>query len=81
MPAEALAFTCLQAGQLNTPLEQAVRNGESQLIALHDVVALVRTLLSLSAASQARERLRAAIADEPPDYLNEISRCPIFPSI
>lgn len=59
-----MAFTCLQAGQLNTPLEQAARNGEGQLIALHDVVALVRTLLGLSAASCVRELVLPAIADE-----------------
>ncbi len=65
-----MAVTCLQLGYLNTqdglhtPLEQAAQNGEGQLIALHDVVALVRTLLGLSAASCVRELVLPAIADE-----------------
>ena len=43
---------------------QAAQNGEGQLMALHDVVALVRTLLGLSAASYVRELVLPAIADE-----------------
>ena len=53
-------------GRFAHTARQAARNGagESQLIALHDVVALVRTLLSLSAASYVRELVLPAIADE-----------------
>ncbi|ATH82470.1 dehydrogenase [Ectopseudomonas mendocina] len=67
---QRLAVTCLQLGYLNTqdglqtPVEQAAQNGEGQLIPLHDVVALVRTLLSLSDASYVRELVLPAIADE-----------------
>lgn len=46
-----------------TPV-QAAQNGEGQPIPLHDVVALVRTLLSLSDASYVRELVLPAIADE-----------------
>ena len=67
---QRLAVTCLQLGYLNTqddlqtPVEQAAQNGEGQLIPLHDVVALVRSILSLSDASYVRELVLPAIADE-----------------
>jgi NAD(P)-dependent dehydrogenase (short-subunit alcohol dehydrogenase family) len=67
---QRLAVTCLQLGYLNTqdglhtPREQAALNGEGQLIPLHDVVALVRTLLTLSDASYVRDLVLPAIADQ-----------------
>ena len=48
-----LAVTCLQLGYLNTddaldvPLSEAVKNSEGHFIPVHDVVAVVRTLLNL----------------------------------
>ncbi|MBN3816272.1 SDR family oxidoreductase [Paraburkholderia sp. Se-20369] len=65
-----LAVTCLQLGYLNTddalsvPLEDAAARGEGQLVPVHDVVAVVRTLLHLSSASFVRELVMPAIDDE-----------------
>lgn len=67
---KGLAVTCLQLGYLNTddalavPVAQAARRGGGQLIPVHDVVSVVRTLLSLSDASFVRELVMPAIADE-----------------
>lgn len=67
---QRLAVTSLQLGYLNTedplstPLAEAARRGDGQLIPVHDVVSLVRTLLSLSDASYVRELVLPAIADE-----------------
>lgn len=65
-----LAVTCLQLGYLNTedalsvPVEEAAQRGQGQLIPVHDVVSVVRTLLGLSDASFVRELVMPAIADE-----------------
>ncbi|WP_322089636.1 SDR family oxidoreductase [Burkholderia sp. BCC1999] len=65
-----LAVTCLQLGNLNTddalsvPLEAAAARGEGGLVPVHDVVAVVRTLLRLSDAAFVRELVMPAIADE-----------------
>lgn len=65
-----LAVTSLQLGYLNTqdsldtPLAIAAQRGEGQLIPVHDVVSLVRTLLALSDASYVRELVLPAIGDE-----------------
>lgn len=67
---ERLAVTCLQLGYLNTedPLSvdigEAVLRGEGQLVPVHDVVSVVKTLLSLSSASYVRELVLPAILDE-----------------
>ncbi|WP_341669202.1 SDR family NAD(P)-dependent oxidoreductase [Alcaligenes sp. SDU_A2] len=64
-----LAVTCLQLGYLNTtdtlqvPLAQAIARDDGQTIPVHDVVALVRSLLSLSSASFVRELTLPAIKD------------------
>lgn len=66
---QRLAVTCLQLGYLNTedplatPLDQAARRGEGELIPLHDVVGMVRALLALSPSSYVRELVLPAIAD------------------
>lgn len=68
--AQRLAVTCLQLGYLNTeddlatPIEQAARNGEGKLVPVHDVVAVVQTLLQLSDATFIRELVMPAILDE-----------------
>jgi hypothetical protein len=60
----------LQLGNLNTddalsiPLETAAARGNGELVPVHDVVAVVRTLLTLSPASFVRELVMPAIADE-----------------
>jgi NAD(P)-dependent dehydrogenase (short-subunit alcohol dehydrogenase family) len=65
-----LAVTCLQLGYLNTedalsvPVAEAARRGQGQLIPVHDVVSVVRTLLALSDASFVRELVMPAMADE-----------------
>lgn len=65
-----LAVTTLQLGYLNTedvlsvPRDVAAENGNGQLIPVHDVVAVVRTLLHLSSASFVRELVMPAIQDE-----------------
>lgn len=67
---QRLAVTCLQLGYLNTddalsvPRQQAVQNGQGEQIPVHDVVALTRTMLSLSDASFVRELVLPAILDE-----------------
>lgn len=67
---ERLAITCLQLGYLNTedPLSvdigEAALRGEGQLVPVHDVVSVVKTLLSLSSASYVRELVLPAILDE-----------------
>lgn len=67
---EGLRVTTLQLGYLNTedgldvPVEEAAARGDGTLIPLHDVVAVVRTLLSLSPASFAREIVMPALRDE-----------------
>lgn len=64
-----LAVTTLQLGYLNTddalsvPLSDAAARGAGELIPVHDVVAVVRTLLSLSNASFVRELVMPAIRD------------------
>lgn len=68
--ADGLAVSCLQLGYLNTddslsvPVDVAAERGEGELIPVHDVVALVRTMLELSAASFVRELVLPAIRDE-----------------
>ncbi|QPF74979.1 SDR family oxidoreductase [Roseateles sp. DAIF2] len=68
--AQRLAVTCLQLGYLNTeddlriPVAQAAARGAGQLVPLHDVVALTRSLLRLSDAAFVRELVLPAIADE-----------------
>ncbi|WP_422419392.1 SDR family oxidoreductase [Pseudomonas sp. GZD-222] len=65
-----LGVTCLNLGYLNTedslatPREVAEREGEGQLIPVHDVVQVVRMALSLSSASFVRELTLPAILDE-----------------
>ncbi len=67
---QRLAVTCLNLGYLNTedplstPREIAEQRGDGQLIPLHDVVQVVRTVLSLSAASYVREITLPALLDE-----------------
>ena len=67
---QRLAVTCLNLGYLNTedplsaPREIAEQRGDGQLIPLHDVVQVVRTVLSLSSASYVREITLPAILDE-----------------
>lgn len=66
---QQLGVTCLNLGYLNTddplstPREQAAQQGEGQLIPVHDVVAVVRMVLSLSSASFVRELTLPAILD------------------
>ncbi|MGO3742644.1 SDR family NAD(P)-dependent oxidoreductase [Kerstersia sp.] len=65
-----LGVTTLQLGYLNTtddlavPAAQAAWRGEGKLVPVHDVVAMVRTILSLSDASFVRELVMPAILDE-----------------
>lgn len=65
-----LGVTTLQLGYLNTtddlavPASQAAWRGEGKLVPLHDVVAMVRTILALSDASFVRELVMPAILDE-----------------
>lgn len=65
-----LAVSCLQLGYLNTedalsvPLTEAKMRGEGQLIPVHDVVNVVKTMLNMSSASYVRELTLPAIADE-----------------
>ncbi|MBS7244052.1 MAG: SDR family oxidoreductase [Comamonas sp.] len=65
-----LAVSCLQLGYLNTeddlsvPIDQAARRGDGELIPVHDVVNIVRTLLQLSNASYVRELVLPSICDE-----------------
>jgi len=67
---QRLGVTCLNLGYLNTedglqvPVADAAARGEGELIPLHDVVLLVRTILSLSSASYVRELTLPAILDE-----------------
>ncbi|MED5598233.1 SDR family oxidoreductase [Janthinobacterium sp. P210006] len=67
---QGLAVTALQLGYLNTydglsvPLADAAARGEGELIPVHDVVAVVRMLLSLSNASFVRELVMPALRDE-----------------
>ncbi|WP_339673953.1 SDR family oxidoreductase [Dasania marina] len=65
-----LAVTCLQLGDLNTDdaldvaVSEAAKKGEGRLIPVHDVVAVVRTLLQLSPSSFVRELTMPAILDD-----------------
>ncbi|WP_417552236.1 SDR family NAD(P)-dependent oxidoreductase [Marinomonas fungiae] len=67
---DGLAVTCLQLGYLNTedglsvPLDEAALRGDGQLVPVHDVVNVVKTLLNLSGASYVRELVLPAICDE-----------------
>lgn len=67
---QRLGVTCLNLGYLNTedglavPLADAAQRGAGELIPVHDVVLMVRTILSLSAASYVRELTLPAILDE-----------------
>ena len=78
--AQRLAVTCLQLGYLNTEdglavaRDDASRRGEGTLAPVHDVVAMVRALLSLSDAARAgtgaagdprRTLLRPAVQSRP----------------
>lgn len=64
-----LAVTSLQLGYLNTedplstPREEAAARGGGQLVPVHDVVSVVRTLVHLSGASFVRELVMPAIQD------------------
>ena len=68
--AQGLAVTALQLGYLNTqdgldvPLADAAERGGGALIPVHDVVAVVRMLLSLSNAAFVRELVLPALRDE-----------------
>lgn len=65
-----LAVTCLQLGYLNTeddlsvPLSQAALRGDGELVPVHDVVNVVKTLINMSNASYVRELVLPAIFDE-----------------
>lgn len=67
--AQRLAVTTLQLGYLNTEddlrveKEAAAGRGNGSLIPVHDVVAMVRSILSLSSASFVRELVMPAILD------------------
>lgn len=67
---DGLGVTCLQLGYLNTvdslsvPLIEAAQRGEGELVPVHDVVTVVKALLSLSNASYVRELVLPAIRDE-----------------
>jgi hypothetical protein len=64
-----LGVTLLQLGYLNTEdslsveLDAAARRGGGELVPVHDVVALMRAVLSLSPSSFVRELVLPAIAD------------------
>lgn len=66
---QRLAVTCLQLGHLNTedglgvPPERAAQRGNGELIPMHDVVQLVRTLLTLSPSAYVKEVVMPAIGD------------------
>lgn len=66
---EGLRVTTLQLGDLNTedgfgvPVEDAAEHGAGTLIPVHDVVAMIRSLLSLSSASFVREIIMPALHD------------------
>jgi NAD(P)-dependent dehydrogenase (short-subunit alcohol dehydrogenase family) len=67
---QRLAVTCLNLGYLNTEdrlstlRDLAAQRGEGQLIPVHDVVQVVRMILSLSSASYVKELTLPAILDE-----------------
>ncbi|VVN47122.1 3-oxoacyl-[acyl-carrier-protein] reductase FabG [Pseudomonas fluorescens] len=67
---QRLAVTCLNLGYLNTedalhtPRALAEQRGEGHLIPVHDVVQVVRMVLSLSPASFVKELTLPAILDE-----------------
>jgi len=67
---DGLAVTCLQLGYLNTedglsvPLSEAALRGDGQLVPVHDVVGVVKALLSMSSVSYVRELVLPAIRDE-----------------
>lgn len=67
---DGLAVTCLQLGYLNTEDDLSVSasvaadRGEGTLIPLHDVVVMVKAMLSLSQASFVRELVMPALLDE-----------------
>ncbi|WP_029653189.1 SDR family NAD(P)-dependent oxidoreductase [Marinobacter daepoensis] len=67
---DRLAVTCLQLGYLNTedgldiPLREAARRGNGELVPVHDVVSVVKTILEMSCASYVRELVIPAIGDE-----------------
>ncbi|KAF1007172.1 MAG: 3-oxoacyl-[acyl-carrier-protein] reductase FabG [Pseudomonas fluorescens] len=67
---DRLAVTCLNLGYLNTqdplscPRSQAEQRGEGQLIPVHDVVQVVRMVLSLSGSSFVKELTLPALLDE-----------------
>lgn len=67
---QKLAVTTLQLGYLNTEDDLSVdrkvatERGDGTLIPLHDVVAIVHSMLSLSGASFIREIVMPAIRDE-----------------
>lgn len=66
---QGLGVTTLQLGNLNTddglsiPREVAATRGHGTLIPVHDVVAVMRTLLDLSPSSYVRELVLPAIRD------------------
>lgn len=68
--ADRLAVTTLQLGYLNTddgldvPVAEAAQRGAGQLVPVHDVVLLVRTILELSSAAFVRDLTLPAILDE-----------------
>ncbi|MFO2462444.1 SDR family oxidoreductase [Pseudomonas sp. 15FMM2] len=67
---QGLGVTCLNLGYLNTqdplstPRHEAELRGEGQLIPVHDVVQVVRMILSLSSASFVKELTLPALRDE-----------------
>jgi len=67
---DGLAVTCLQLGYLNTedtlcvPLSEVALRGDGQLVPVHDVVKVVKTLINMSSASYVRELVLPAICDE-----------------
>lgn len=67
---DRLAVTCLQLGYLNTEDDLSVAGataalrGEGTLIPVHDVVAMVKAILSLSSASFVRELVLPALLDD-----------------
>lgn len=66
---EKLAVTCLQIGDLNTndsihtPIQEACKRGQGELIPMHDVVTLTRSMLDLSPNSYVKEITMPAICD------------------
>lgn len=68
--ADRLAVTTLQLGYLNTddgldvPVAEAAQRGAGQLVPVHDVVLLVRTILELSSAAFVRDLTLPALLDE-----------------